>query len=145
MRYQVDFLLPLKLQKICYFGLCHKMLLANRFAGSFTFNLFDLLILIPWVYCYIVFVGSAICELVFKLTIMTLRRVIQLESCINQLQNFQNFSYQVFCKLLELILIENKKTLFILNCFCIRFTWCFLSLLCLNGKTVQGEILQFWT
>ena len=57
MRYQVDFLLPLKLQKISYyFGLCWKVLLANQFAGFFTFNLFDLLILIPEVHCYIVLV-----------------------------------------------------------------------------------------
>ena len=81
-RYQADFLLPLKLQKICYFGLCHKILLANL-ARFFTFDLFDLLILILGVNCYIVFVGSAICELVLKLTMMTPRRVIQWESCIN--------------------------------------------------------------
>ena len=31
MRYQVDFLLPLKLQKIYYFWLCRKILLANQF------------------------------------------------------------------------------------------------------------------
>ena len=55
MRYQVDFLLSLKLQKISYyFGLCWKILLANQFAGFFTFDLFDLLILIPGVHCYIV-------------------------------------------------------------------------------------------
>ena len=54
MRYQVDFLLPLKLQKIsCYFVLCCKILFANQFAGFFTF---DLLILIPGVHCYIVLV-----------------------------------------------------------------------------------------
>ena len=48
MRYQVDFLLPLKLQKTSYyFGLYRKILLANQFAGFFTFDLFDLLILIP--------------------------------------------------------------------------------------------------
>ena len=47
MSYQVDILLPLKLQKIlCYFGLCYKILLAYQFAGFFTFDLFDLLILI---------------------------------------------------------------------------------------------------
>ena len=54
MRYQVDFLLPLKLQKICYFGLCRKILLANQFAGFFTFELFDFLILIlggPLLHC----------------------------------------------------------------------------------------------
>ena len=57
MRYQVDFLLPLKLQKISYyFGLCRKILLANQFVGFFTFDLFDLLILIPGVHCYIVLV-----------------------------------------------------------------------------------------
>ena len=55
MRYQVDFLLSLKLQKIsCYLGLCCKILLANQFAGLFTFDLFDLLILITKVHCYIV-------------------------------------------------------------------------------------------
>ena len=45
MRYQVDFLLPSKLQKIFYFGLYRKILLANQFAGFFTFDLFDFLIL----------------------------------------------------------------------------------------------------
>ena len=59
MGYQVDFLLPLKLQKISYyFGLCRKILLANQFAGFFTFDLFDLLILIPGVHCYIVLVSK---------------------------------------------------------------------------------------
>ena len=53
MRYQVDFLLLLKLQKIYFFGLCQKILLASQFAGFFTF---DLLILILGVHCYIVFV-----------------------------------------------------------------------------------------
>ena len=48
MRYQGDFLLPLKLQKISYyFGLCWKIILVNQFAEFFTFDLFDLLILIP--------------------------------------------------------------------------------------------------
>ena len=84
MRYQVDFLLLLKLQKICYFGLCHKILLANQFAGFFTFDLFFLLILIPGTHCYIVFVGSAMFELVLNwFTMMTPKRVIQLESCIH--------------------------------------------------------------
>ena len=45
MRYQVDFLLLLKLQKICYFGLNPKIFLANQFPGFFTYYLFDLLIL----------------------------------------------------------------------------------------------------
>ena len=53
MRYQVDFLLPWKLRKISYyFGLRCKILLANQFAGFFTFDWFDLLIL--EVHCYIV-------------------------------------------------------------------------------------------
>ena len=57
MRYQVDFLLPLKLQKIpYYFGLCWKILSENQFAGFFTFDLFDLLILILEVHCYILLV-----------------------------------------------------------------------------------------
>ena len=44
---------------------------------------FYLLIIIPGIHCYIVFVGSAICKLVLKLTMVIPRRVIQLESCIN--------------------------------------------------------------
>ena len=60
MRNQVDFLLPLKLQKIYYFGLCREIFLANQFAGVFSFDLFDLLILIPGLHCYIVLVISEI-------------------------------------------------------------------------------------
>ena len=60
MRYQVDFLLSLKLQKIShYFGLWQKILLANQFPGFFTFDLFDLLILILGVHCYIVLVSNS--------------------------------------------------------------------------------------
>ena len=66
-----------------YFGLCCKLLLANQFPGFFTFDLFYLLILIPGGHGYIVFVGSAIYELVLKLTMMTPGRVIQLKSSIN--------------------------------------------------------------
>ena len=44
---------------------------------------FYLLILIPGIHCYNVFIGSEICELVLKLPMMTPRKVIQLESCIN--------------------------------------------------------------
>ena len=60
MRYQVDFLVPLKLQKVCYFGLFHKVLLANQFAGFLTFDLFDLLILILRLHYYIVLVFFSI-------------------------------------------------------------------------------------
>ena len=57
MRYQVDFLIPLKLQKILdYFGLYRKILLANQFAGVFTFELCDLLIVIPGLHYHIVLV-----------------------------------------------------------------------------------------
>ena len=56
MRYQVDFLLPLKLQKNAILGYDPKILLANCFAGFFTFDLFDLLILIPVIHCCIVLV-----------------------------------------------------------------------------------------
>ena len=62
MRYQVGFLLPLHLQKTCYLGLYRKILLANEFAEFFTFDFFDLLILIPGLHCHIAFVGSAICN-----------------------------------------------------------------------------------
>ena len=59
MRYQVDFLLPLKLQKVsCYFGLCHKIILGNLFAGFFTFDLFNLSILMLGVHYYIVFISN---------------------------------------------------------------------------------------
>ena len=55
MSYQVDFWLPLKLQKISnLFGLCWKILLVNQFPGFFAFDLFDLLILILGVHCCIV-------------------------------------------------------------------------------------------
>ena len=57
MRYQVDFLIPLKLQKIYYFGLCRKIILANQFAGFVTFDVCDLLIVIPGVHCFIVLVS----------------------------------------------------------------------------------------
>ena len=50
MMYQVDFLLPLKLEEICYDP---KILLFNQFAGYFSFGLFDLLNVIPGVHCYI--------------------------------------------------------------------------------------------
>ena len=57
MCYQVDFLLPLRLQKMsCYFWLCRKILSASQFPGFFTFDLFDLLILVLGVHCYIGFV-----------------------------------------------------------------------------------------
>ena len=49
---------------------------------------FDLVILLLGVHCYILFVGWAICELVLKLTMVTRRSVIELEFCINYLQNF---------------------------------------------------------
>ena len=44
MRYQIDFFASIETLKICYFGLCQKMLLTNQFAGFITFDLFDLLI-----------------------------------------------------------------------------------------------------
>ena len=75
MRYQVDFLLSLKLQKYAILGYAS--------VWRIFYFYFYLLILIPGIHCYIVFVGSAICELVLKLTMVTTRRVIQLESCIN--------------------------------------------------------------
>ena len=53
-------LVLLKLQKISYyFGLCRQILLAYQFAGFFTFDLFDLLILILGIHCYIVLVSTS--------------------------------------------------------------------------------------
>ena len=66
MRYQADFLLPLKLEKMYYFGLCRKILLANQFARFFTFDLFDLLVLIPGVHRYIVLVLYIFCSFGMK-------------------------------------------------------------------------------
>ena len=43
-------------KKYTFLGLCQKTLLANQFAWFFTFDLFDLLILILGVHCYIVLV-----------------------------------------------------------------------------------------
>ena len=81
MRCQVDFLLSLKLQKISYyFGLCWKILLANQFEGFFTFNLFDLLILIPGVNCYIVLVLFGMHTLLDKVL-----RVLQLPTHLSNL------------------------------------------------------------
>ena len=56
MRYQVDFLLPFKLQKNEILGYDSKIILDNYFAGFITFDLVDLLILIPGVHCCIVLV-----------------------------------------------------------------------------------------
>ena len=76
MRYQVDFLLPLKLQKISYyFGLCWKILLANQFAEFFTFDLFCMLILIPGVHCYIVLVVHEFMSFSMVLSILDWRDI----------------------------------------------------------------------
>ena len=55
MRYRIDFLLPLKLQKI---PILFWVMMENTpgQSGFFTFDLFDLLILMPGVHCYIVLV-----------------------------------------------------------------------------------------
>ena len=82
LRYQTDLLLPLKLQKMYYFGLYPKCSWPIDLQ-NFTFDLSELLILIPGVHYYVVFVGSPTCELVLKLTMTTPWRVIQLESSIN--------------------------------------------------------------
>ena len=57
MRCHVDFLLLLELQKNhAFWGYDPKKLLADLFTGFFTFELFDLLILIPGIHCCIVLV-----------------------------------------------------------------------------------------
>ena len=75
MRYQADFLLPLKLHKICYFGLCRKILLANQFAGFFTFDLFDMLMLILGIHCYIVFVVIVVIIIIIIIIVLYLTSV----------------------------------------------------------------------
>ena len=92
MRYQVDFLLPLKLQKIpCYFGLCHKILLANRFAGFFTFDLFNLLILILGVHCNIVLVFAVI----IIITIIIVLYLTSVKIYVNDKTNCKSHSLQL--------------------------------------------------
>ena len=57
MRCHVDFLLLLELQKNhAFWGYDPQNLLADLFTGFFTFELFDLLILIPGIHCCIVLV-----------------------------------------------------------------------------------------
>ena len=76
MRYQVDYLLPLRLQKIsCYFGLCLKILLANQFAELFNLDLFDLLILILGVHCYIVLVAIVVIVIIILIIVLYLTSV----------------------------------------------------------------------
>ena len=63
--YQVDFLLPLKLQKY------HVCRMANQFVEFFIFELFDFLILALEVHCYMVLVFSVISiNLHFSITVM---------------------------------------------------------------------------
>ena len=56
MSYQVDFCFHWNWKKYTILGYDPKILLANQFAGYFTFGLFDLLNLIPGVHCYIILV-----------------------------------------------------------------------------------------
>ena len=61
MKYQVDFFLPLKQQKISsYFGLWPQNTLGQSVCRIFCFDLFDLLILIPVVHCYTVLVAHVL-------------------------------------------------------------------------------------
>ena len=71
MGYQVDFLLPLKLQEYAILSYAAKCSWPISLQG---FLLLLLLVnLNTGIHCYIVFVGSAICELVMKLTMVTPR------------------------------------------------------------------------
>ena len=59
MRYQVDFLLPLKLEQIlCYFGLWPQNTLDQSVCRMFYFWLLDLLNIKPGVHCHIVLVKT---------------------------------------------------------------------------------------
>ena len=60
MRYQVDSLLSLNWKNIMFWDYDPKMLLTYQFPGLFTFDLFDLLNLIPEVHCYIALVCVSI-------------------------------------------------------------------------------------
>ena len=62
------FLPPLKLQEIsCYFWLWCNIFLANQFAGFFTFDLFEVLILMPGVHrCIVLIMNILIDNLLFS-------------------------------------------------------------------------------
>ena len=130
MRYEVDFLLPLKLQKISYyFGLCWKILLSNQFAGFSTFDLFDLLILIPGVNCYIVLVF-------FFFANIRRPKFCRLVSISKSVQKKQG--YVIFC-CKNLILINGFQAN--LQCFLLiellhskKFHICWFSLFCLKAN-----------
>ena len=47
MKYEFDFVLPLKLEKYAILSYDFKILLANQFKGFFTFDLIDFSNLIP--------------------------------------------------------------------------------------------------
>ena len=64
LKYQVDFLLPLKLH-LLLFSVLPQNTLGQSVCRIFYFY-FYLLILIPGIHCNIVFFGSAICELVLN-------------------------------------------------------------------------------
>ena len=111
MRYQVNFLLPLKLQKIYYFGLCRKILLANQFAGFFTFDLFELLILIPGVHCYIVLVFErprvAIFADILKIVTMFVKTILKYSKKVKRFRN-----YVLKCNLYQYFLIQQNLLIF---------------------------------
>ena len=80
MRYQVDFLLRLKLEEICYFGLWPQNTLGQSVAGFLTFDLFDLWNLIPGVHYYIVLVSGGYKKRPFR-NLPTFRAYDQIKSC----------------------------------------------------------------
>ena len=106
MRYQVDFLLSLKLQKISYyFGLCQKILLGNQFAGFFTFDLVDLLILILRVHCYIVLVVLSVRQAFGIITEIKLSRKLEkiMPYAAVHSKPFQTSKIELFTKIINLL------------------------------------------
>ena len=96
LRCHVDFLLPLKLQKIsCYFGLCRKILLANQFPGFFTFDLFDLLTLILGGHCYIVVVVVAVVAIITINIIIIVIYLTLVKIYLNDKINCKSHSFQL--------------------------------------------------
>ena len=82
-------------------------ILANPFAGFFTFDLFDLLILIPGVHCYIVLVSNA--RKVLQPEGLWKTTFIQYWYHIEQLMRIQTLDGNAFCLLLNFCIFINSS------------------------------------
>ena len=97
-----------------YFGLRWKILMASQFAGFFTFDLFDFLILIPGVHCCIVFIfnkcflveksfHSWMCQYLSFLNIFPVGFIYLVEKCrVTQHYLYRDLSSLIFLNTLKL-------------------------------------------